>query len=80
MVNRKLAAYRKLLGLTQKHLAEQIGISLVSLNHKETGKRKFTQDEMVAITNIIKEVIPEVTMNTIFFDDELSDMPSIISQ
>ncbi|EPY2273183.1 helix-turn-helix transcriptional regulator [Clostridium sporogenes] len=71
-MNTKLVAYRKMLQMNQKSFAEKIGISLVSYSNKETGKTEFTQNEMITITNIIKEKIPNITMDDIFFDNRVS--------
>ncbi|HBJ2602330.1 TPA: helix-turn-helix domain-containing protein [Clostridium botulinum] len=71
-MNTKLVAYRKMLQMNQKSIAEKIGISLVSYSNKETGKTEFTQNEMITITNIIKEKIPNITMDDIFFDNRVS--------
>jgi putative transcriptional regulator len=75
-MNKKLVAYRNMLDLSQEKVAEQIGISLTSYNHKETGKRKFSQSEMIKITNLFKEKIPNITMDDIFFINELSILPN----
>ena len=71
-MNTKLVAYRKMLQMNQKSFAEKIGISLVSYSNKETGKTEFPQNEMITITNIIKEKIPNITMDDIFFDNRVS--------
>lgn len=73
-MNAKLVAYRKLLKMNQKSFAEKIGISLVSYSHKETGKTEFTQTEMITITNIVKEKIPDITMDDIFFNNKVSKL------
>lgn len=66
-MNSKLVAYRKLIKLNQTDIAKQIGICITSYNKKETGKLDFTQTEMERITNIVKQKIPQVTMDDIFF-------------
>lgn len=63
-----------MLKLNQKTLAQKIGISSVSYSHKERGKIDFTQKEMVAITNIIKEKIPDIKMDDIFFTNSVSKL------
>lgn len=70
-MNKTLKAYRKLLNLTQKDMAEIVDICLTSYNMKEQGKQDFTQSEMLAITNHIKKTIPDVTMDDIFFKDRV---------
>lgn len=73
-MNKKLIAYRKLLNITQYDMAEKIGISATSYNHKENGKKEFLQNEMILITDIIKSKIPEVTMDEIFFKKDISKL------
>ena len=76
-MNTKLIAYRKMLKLNQKFIAEKIGISPTSYSHKESGKINFNQKEMVVITNIIKEKIPNITMDDIFFDNSVSKLVTV---
>ncbi|MBC8059298.1 MAG: transcriptional regulator [Clostridiaceae bacterium] len=69
MINNKLVGYRNRLGLTQTEMATKIGIGLTSYNFKEQGKKDFKQSEMEAITTLIKQDIPDITMDKIFFRD-----------
>lgn len=78
-MNNKLIAYRKMLNMTQTDIASEIGIALTSYSHKETGKREFTQNEMVQITKIIQEKIPDVTMDDIFFNNKVSKLKTLSS-
>ena len=64
----KLKSYRALLGINQTEMAKRIGISSTTYNLKETGKRKFFQDEMIAIISVVREVDPKVTLDDIFFE------------
>jgi putative transcriptional regulator len=66
-MNTKLVAYRKMLNINQSEMAQKIGCSYVSYSKKETGKVQFSQNEMIAVINALKEKIPEVTMDEIFF-------------
>ena len=66
-MNKKLVAYRKMLDITQLEMAQKLGVSLTTYNHKETGKKEFNQKEMVSITDIIRLKVPNVTMDEIFF-------------
>ncbi|WP_238884440.1 helix-turn-helix transcriptional regulator [Clostridium sp. YIM B02551] len=68
-MNKKLVAYRKMIDITQQEMAIKLGICLTTYNHKETGKKEFSQKEMVSITDIIKEKIPDITMDDIFFNN-----------
>lgn len=67
MKKSKLAGYRVMLRKTQKDFAEILGISQQSYNKKENGKIFFNPKEMEIIKNIIKERIPTITMEDIFF-------------
>lgn len=71
-MNKKLVGYRNMLNLSQQEVASKIGVSPTTYNHKETGKRKFSQTEMVAIISLFKERIPEITMDEIFFENNIS--------
>ena len=63
--------YSKILGImreqkmTQRALAQKIGISEVSLNKKLTNKTQFKQDEMSSILTVLGFSVHDVA--TIFF-------------
>lgn len=63
--------YSKILGImreqkmTQRDLAQKIGISEVSLNKKLTNKTQFKQDEMASILTVLGFSVHDVA--TIFF-------------
>lgn len=63
----KLIAYRKLIGYSQGEMAKVANICLTSYNQKENGKKDFTQTEMKLIADEIKESIPNLTIDEIFF-------------
>lgn len=73
-MNKKLVAYRKMLDITQLEMAQKLGVSLTTYNHKETGKKGFNQKEMVSITDIIKLKVPNITMDEIFFKCDISNL------
>ena len=52
-------------GITQKKLAEAIGVTEASAGTKVRGKSRFNSDEMF----IICEMIPEVPMHELFKKD-----------
>lgn len=64
-----LRGYRAAMGLSQQKFADQIGMAHSTYYSKEKGIRKFTPDEMLRITNYIKERYHEADMQTIFFDN-----------
>lgn len=78
-MNKKLIAYRKMLNITQKQLADEINISSTSFCHKENGKKNFTQSEMIKITSYFKESIPTITMDEIFFKTDSGNLLSNLS-
>ncbi|MBZ4662812.1 MAG: hypothetical protein JG776_494 [Caloramator sp.] len=77
-MNNKLIAYRNLLKLTQADMAKLLNISLTSYSFKENGKIPFKQNEMVLITKTFKEKIPNITMDEIFFNEEVSKMKTLV--
>lgn len=72
--NDRLVGYRKMLKINQCELASLLGISATSYSKKETGKIEFTQSEMIKITQCIKSLVPNVTMDDIFFKRTVSKM------
>ena len=58
-----------MLGLTQKELADKLGISLQSYNNKETGKNAFNDRERLAIRDMVKKVKPDITIDELFYQD-----------
>lgn len=72
-----LKAYRTILGLSQTDMANIADMCLTSYNQKEQGKKQFTHNEMLKITDFIKTKIPEVTVDQIFFNNEVSKMITI---
>jgi putative transcriptional regulator len=71
-MNNTLVAYRKLIHYNQTKMAKELEISLTSYSQKESGKKNFNQSEMIKITNIIKDFIPDITMDAIFFNQKVS--------
>lgn len=65
--------YRKLLGLTQKDLAEIFGISVQSIRNKEKGITSYNDQEKIIIRNLLREkVFPNITIDEIFFTGKVS--------
>ena len=63
-----IKVYRESLGLTQKEMAQKIGISKQSYWNKENGRRKFNDKEKKIIRDIIRDYVPNVTIDRIFFN------------
>lgn len=67
MVN-KVAGYRKMLGLTQKQIADKFDISTQSYWQKEKGKVPFSDNEKMIFKALLKSIFPNITIDEIFFD------------
>lgn len=57
---RRVAAVRKSRGVTQQHLAEQIGMSVVAIAYIETGKRWARLGTLNKIAKSLKVDIQEL--------------------
>lgn len=65
----KIASYRAGLGLTQKEMAERLGITSQQQYHlKESKKRPFTDSEKKAMKSLLSPYFPNITIDEIFFD------------
>ena len=51
---------RKEKGITQRELAQKLGISETAYRQKEKGKRAFKSDEMFVIADILEKDIGEI--------------------
>lgn len=69
---RRLKAYMVLIGANQGSIADEIGITRASLNSKLLGKTPFSQNEIEAITSIIKKKIPQVSEKELFFNQKIN--------
>ena len=67
MIN-KVKGYRNMINLSQKEMAELLGISFTSYCHKEQGKRDFKDNEKIMFKNMLLPYFPEITIDDIFFD------------
>lgn len=63
----RVKGYRVMLGLTQKEMADVLGLSAQSYYLKENGRVKFTYDEMRIFRDRVQTIIPDVTIDDIFF-------------
>lgn len=71
MVN-KIAGYRKMLGLTQDGMANELGISKQSYWMKEKGQTPFSDTEKLVFKQMLRPLFPNVTIDDIFFADKVS--------
>lgn len=61
------AGFRKLIGLSQKELADIFGISVQSVSRKEKGRTPYTDKEKLVLRDLIRKgAIPDITIDTIF--------------
>ena len=56
-MHKRIKSARERTGLTQKELAEKLGISQSTMQRYETGKEKITVDALVKLSEITKEDI-----------------------
>lgn len=63
----RVKGYRVMLGLTQKEMADVLGLSAQSYYLKENGRVKFTYDEMRVFRDRVRMIMPDVTIDDIFF-------------
>lgn len=64
----KIAGYRGMLGMTQKEMADYLGILPQSYSNKERGETPFKDDEKRKIKEILTPYFPGITIDEIFFD------------
>ncbi|MEG2789115.1 MAG: hypothetical protein RR942_14985 [Romboutsia sp.] len=64
----KITGYLRLIGKNQGDLAEILDIQENTLSFKINGKKDFKLSEMIVITRLIKDKLPQVTMDEIFFE------------
>jgi transcriptional regulator with XRE-family HTH domain len=60
----RIIEYRKAKGLTQKQMADKLGIGQVGYSQIETGKTDLTLDRLIRIANVL-----EVNMITLLYPD-----------
>jgi len=62
VINLQIFLYqlRKEKGLTQKGIADKLGISSVSYRNKEQSKNAFTQDEMFILSKFFRKSMHEI--------------------
>ncbi|MDT2759848.1 MULTISPECIES: helix-turn-helix transcriptional regulator [Enterococcus] len=68
----KVSGYRKLIGLTQKEMANDLNISVQSYRNKERGRSSFSDNEKMIFKNIVNKKMPNVTIDEIFFTSWVS--------
>ena len=66
-----IVSYRKMPGNNQTHFANILGISLNTYANKEKGETQFTKKEMELFHAEIKKYIKDISVEDIFFSNEL---------
>lgn len=66
-MNNNLPKYRRYIGVSQTKMANIADICLTTYMHKETGKKPFNQYEMAKIYGYIKDKLPDITIEELFF-------------
>lgn len=56
----KLLAFRKEKGVSQKELADLIGVSVNTYSNKELGKREFKASEMFKIASYLSVEVTDI--------------------
>lgn len=72
----KIFRMRKYKGLTQSDVAKKFGISLQAYSRKERGITPFTDSEKMLLKNLFIDDFPDVTMEELFFEDEVAKVVS----
>lgn len=68
-MNIKAKGYRKLIGMTQKQLANVFGISVQALRNKEREMSPYSDREKMMFKELIrKSGFPDITIDEIFFN------------
>lgn len=69
-----LIILRKAANLSQRQIAEMIGISTSAYSRKESGKSQFDSEEMFKIRAIFKKPIDEIFLPYECIENEIEEM------
>lgn len=67
----KIVGYRNMLSMTQSDMSKFLGISLQAYWNKEKGKTQFSDTEKVKIKQLLLPYFPDITIDDIFFNNEV---------
>lgn len=70
----QVRAMRKYMNLTQTDLSEILNISLQTYWKKEKGIVPFNDDEKQILKNIFTKSFPNATIDSIFFNENVSNV------
>lgn len=68
LVQKKLIAWRKYHSITQKEMANKLGVDVRTYINKEQGVTQFKANEMFLIANILNKDINEIFLPTSFVE------------
>lgn len=71
-MQKKLIAWRKYYGITQKEMADKIGIDVRTYINKKQDISQFKVNEMFAIAQILQKDISEIFLPTDFTKHEIN--------
>jgi len=63
----KVKGYRVMLGKTQQDMADMFGITKQAYSAKERGISRFSDEEMITIKNMLLQLFPDITIDSIFY-------------
>lgn len=69
-MQKKLIAWRKYHSITQKEMANKLGVDVRTYINKEQGVTQFKANEMFLIANILGKEISEIFLPTNFMEHE----------
>jgi len=69
-MQKKLIAWRRYHGITQKQMADKLGVDVRTYINKEQGVTQFKANEMFLIANILGKEISEIFLPTNFMFHE----------
>lgn len=72
MKGKPIEQYRRMIGISQTVVAHHINIALSTYCNKINGNTSFNQPEMAAVTDLFKKYIPQITLEDIFFKEEVN--------
>ena len=63
----RVKGYRNMVGMTQKEMSKNLGISEGTYRQKEKGKSSFKDLEIKLFTDTVKKFYPDIKEKDIFF-------------
>lgn len=64
---KKIAGYRKMLGMNQEEMAKEFGISKQAYWKKENGITQFSDKEKLQFKEMLIPLFSDITIDAIFF-------------